>query len=369
MRTSLLAFGCAVVLAACGSSGTTDGNGSTGGSSSSSGGGSSSGASGSSGGSGGSSSGAGDDGGTAGDTGAPPGSYTITFGPIQVPPSTEKTQCIIERLGNAAPLHVGQIHDLLGTSSHHMIVYKVNDTTEQKTPFDCQPFQGALNPANGNPLIISQKKDDLLTLPPNVAFTLDANQMIRFEMHYINATTQTVTLQSSTTMIPIPDADYKWDASFLFIGDMDISIPPMSSFTLGPQFFPMPSQFNTSNFFAITGHEHQWGTKVQVWDSKQSGDLSSLRYTNTTWSDPVTTQYAPPLRIGSGGGFTYQCDWYNASSSTVGFGESANDEMCFFWAYYWPSQGAQVCFQSKNLAPVGGTACCPMAGAAICNNL
>ena len=25
------------------------------------------------------------------------------------------------------------------------------------------------------------------------------------------------------------------------------------------------------------------------------------------------------------------------------FGESANNEMCFFWAYYYPSKGAYVC--------------------------
>ena len=69
-----------------------------------------------------------------------------------------------------------------------MIVYRVNDTVEQPTPFDCQPFTDTLDPNKGAPLMITQKKDELLTLPAGVAYTLQPNQMMRLEMHYINAT-------------------------------------------------------------------------------------------------------------------------------------------------------------------------------------
>jgi hypothetical protein len=371
MRTAQLAFpflACAVLApaalaaSACGSSSSSSSglgasSGSTG-SSGSSGSGGSSGAAASSSGSG---SGLGDDG------GGPPGSYTVTFGPIQVPAYTEQTQCIVKRLGNMAPLHVGQIHDVLGTTSHHMILYRVNATTEQPTPFPCQPFTGTLNPANGNPLIISQKKDDLLTLPQGVAFTLDANQMMRLEMHYINATSATETLETTSTLIPIPDSEYQYDASFLFIGDIDISIPPMSAFSLGPVYFSMPSKYATSNFFAVTGHEHQWGTNVQIWTATSQSDPGTSIYDvpNWSWSDPTTEMFSTPFHVPAGGGLKFQCDWFNHSNSVVTFGESATKEMCFFWAYYYPSLGAQVCFHSTQLG--GIDQCCP--GSAACTLL
>src|SRR5579872_2543648 len=69
--------------------------------------------------------------GGAADGGTAAASYTVTFGPVQVAANTERTQCIVIRLGNPVALHIGRIHNLLGTSSHHMIVYKVNDTIEQ----------------------------------------------------------------------------------------------------------------------------------------------------------------------------------------------------------------------------------------------
>ncbi|HEY2749016.1 MAG TPA: hypothetical protein VGL86_30555 [Polyangia bacterium] len=285
-------------------------------------------------------------GGDGGVGGNGPQSYTLTFGPIDVPAGTENTQCIVRRLGNPAPLHVGTMHNLLGDASHHMIVYKVADTDEQPTPFACQPFQDTVL-GNGSPLVISQKKDDLLQMPDGVAYTLDANQMIRIEMHYLNATPDDVMLTSSTTMIET--TNYVNEASFFLFGDMDIDIPAMTDVTLGPVFLAVDPQYAGANFFAITGHEHRLGTNVQVALATGASDPGSMVYDvpNWVWSDPSTVHHDPPFNVPSGGGFRFNCAWHNPTTTEVKFGESATDEMCFFWAYYYPSQGgSHVCIHS-----------------------
>ena len=295
-------------------------------------------------------------------------SYSLTFGPITVPAGVERTQCVILRLGNPDKIHVGAIHNVLGTASHHMIVYRVNDTVEQPTPFDCKPFTDTLDPTKGSPLMVTQKKDDLLTLPPGVAYTLDAQQMVRIEMHYINASPQDVTLTSSTEMQQTADADFQNEADFLFIGSPDISLPPHQSTTLGPAFFPLPSDFADVSFFALTGHEHQFGTKVTVSTSMSKDDPGTPVYDvpGWRWDEPVTQMHDPTFKIPDGGGFRFSCEWNNTSDSTVKFGESATDEMCFFWAYYYPSQGAKVCFHTEKYSKGGGVIniCCP--GDAVC---
>ena len=53
-------------------------------------------------------------------------------------------------------------------------------------------------------------------------------------------------------------------------------------------------------------------------------------YENKTFQDCLTGLYIP-----DGGGFRFTCSWNNTSDTTVRFGESAEDEMCFFWAYYY----------------------------------
>src|SRR5262249_10294377 len=72
--------------------------------------------------------------------------YEVTWGPVTVHPGEESTQCIWVHLSNTSEVKVHQLHDVLSTVSHHLIVYKDDkDTTEQTAPMPCQPFTGALN--------------------------------------------------------------------------------------------------------------------------------------------------------------------------------------------------------------------------------
>jgi hypothetical protein len=185
----------------------------------------------------------------------PHAAMTLTFPTVTIGGGVEDTQCVVLRLGNAAPVHVGAIHNVLGEGSHHLIVYRVNDTEEQPVPFPCAPFTDTLDPERGSPLMVTQKADDLLTLPPGVGYTLDADQMVRLEMHFINPRATPRTITASTTVLPISDDDFEQEADFLFIGNPDIRIAPRSTATLGPTFFAIPEDLAGVNFFAMTGHE------------------------------------------------------------------------------------------------------------------
>jgi hypothetical protein len=297
-------------------------------------------------------------------------SYEVTFDPVTVSPGIERTQCVVKNLGNDALIRVGRIHNLLNAGSHHLIVYRTNDTVEQLAPFDCQPFTDALDPAKGSPLMITQKHEETLTLPQGVAFSLQPNTMVRLEMHYLNTSDADVTVQATSTFITIPDADFTDEADFLFIGNPDISIPAMSPATLGPTYFTPPATLGLAGvkFFGITGHTHQWGTNVTVAAAPSAAGPDTPVYDvpSWQWNEPATVYHDPPFTLPEGGGFNFTCSWNNFSSQTVSFGESANQEMCFFWAYYYPSQGAYVCFHTDKV--VGGIdACCP--GSQLCDYL
>jgi hypothetical protein len=289
--------------------------------------------------------------------------YSLTFSPGTVQPGQEYTKCVVLRLGNPTPIHVGTIHNTLSNGSHHMIVYRSAETVEQKTPFDCVPFTDTLDPSKGSTLMVTQKRDDVLNLPEGVGFTLDANQMIRIELHYLDATSTPLDVTATTTFVTMADSQFKDEADFLFIGDPDISIAANSSQTLGPIFFQLPSEYASSKFFAITGHEHRLGTDVTVSVAKDATDPGKSVYDvpGWLWSEPTTVVANPPFTIPPNGGFNFTCKWTNTTDQTVSFGESAMNEMCFFWAYYYPSQGARVCMHSDkvNQAAGGLDVCCP----------
>jgi hypothetical protein len=281
----------------------------------------------------------------------------------------EDTKCVVKRVGNDGTLLVNKIHNVLGSASHHFIVYRVSDTVEQPDPFPCQPFASTLDPAKGAPIAITQRSEETIALPDGVAFSFEPNQMVRLELHYINATESTQTVTTSATFTPIPAGEFQHEADFMFAGDVNINIPANSTMTLGPTFVPIPPELDGVNFFAITGHEHQWGTNVTV-EASAGNTAGTMVYSvnNFLWDEPETVFHDPPFTVPSGGGFRITCDWDNQSSSSVGFGEGANQEMCFFWTYYYPSKGAKVCFAHSQF---GVTGCCPSANSqtqALCDN-
>lgn len=302
--------------------------------------------------------------GTAGTAGGGAGgtftgeTFSLTVGPLAVAPGRENTQCVVQRLSNPTPIHVGMIRNVISSSSHHLIVYKTNDTEERTTPFNCTPFLETLNPEAGAPLMVTQKFEDELRLPEGVAFTLAPHQMIRIELHYINTTASEVEVTATSSFHTMDSEQYQHEADFLFIGSPDINLPPRSQTTLGPLFFKMPAGYADANFFAITGHTHQYGRNVTVARTPDASTPGDMVYDvpGWRWDEPETVQHNPPFQIPEGGGFNFSCTWNNTSDRSVGFGESANQEMCFFWSYYYPSNGAKVCVVSQEY---GVTECCP----------
>jgi hypothetical protein len=314
----------------------------------------------------GTSGGGGDDDGERRDLHAP-------LGPVMVPASTENTQCVVLRLGNPTEIKVHQMHNVLGPGSHHLILYKDDmDTAEITTPFDCQPFTGALN-LSGTvaPVMITQKPDDLLTLPDGVGYSFAPNQMVRIEMHYINATDATITAMATAEFDAADPATIQNEANILFIGSPDISIAPNASVDVHEFFTPSRASLDIDNaqFFASTGHTHKLGLDVQVSIASVNGGALTSVYDPQpfVWSEPETTRHNPTFNVPSGGGFDFKCSYHNSTSATVQFGESANNEMCFFWAYYYPSNGSHVCVHTTMFG--GLDICCPDAGANVCNML
>jgi hypothetical protein len=189
---------------------------------------------------------------------------------------------------------------------------------------------------------------------------------LALEVHYLNTTADDIEVGATASFIPIADEDYQHDAGLLFLGNPDIDIPPMTTATLGPVFLPLgqllPDLVGEAKFFAVTGHTHQWGTNVTVNYSKDETDPGEIIYyvPDWSWAEPETLKVDPEISLAATGGFRLTCQWDNKSPQPVQFGESANDEMCFFWAYYYPSKGAFVCAHTDQFGGAEGyDICCP----------
>jgi len=84
---------------------------------------------------------------------------------------------------------------------------------------------------------------------------------------------------------------------------------------------------------------------MRIWYSSSYGNTTDPPLAdNSDWSHPPLFPISPEIAFSGKDGLAYQCEWKNTSSSEVDFGESALQEMCFLWMYYYPSHGFDICF-------------------------
>ncbi|MEP7122796.1 MAG: hypothetical protein ABJE95_17860 [Byssovorax sp.] len=277
---------------------------------------------------------------SAGTGGIDPATTTLTatMGPYPIAPGEEAVKCIVVNLGNAAPMFVRRFRTKLETGSHHMIVY-LADEPETSTPFDCQSF-GA---AGGSAIFIAQQAQSELVFPKDasgvpVGLELAANQKLRLEMHYINATSAALNVVGKAEMDVLPDSANIIKSGFAFEGQLAIpTIPAQGEADTGIRFQQVVPG---THVFALTTHQHHLGTEMKVWHAADMSDTSKLVADSLSWSDPPLVLFNPPLDFPIDGtkGFSYDCHWKNPTPAPVQGGLGANDEMCFFWHYYYPAQ-------------------------------
>lgn len=300
---------------------------------------------------------------TAGPVEPPPIVATSTTGTGMWTMSTgqERTKCVLKKLDNADEMWVTQVRTTLGKGSHHMIVYVSDETEERTEPFNCDPFVETLK-GQTYPLMITQIREETLTFPPGVAFKFEPHQMIRLEAHFINYFPEDIEAHGEVHFDAIAAEDVVDEANLLFYGNPDFEIPAGETYTTPWRFIDVPEG---TKVFAVTGHEHQYGTNVEISYSSGVDDAGQSIYPTEdapfTWDEPPVEYFDPPLAFEQGQGFRYRCTWDNTSDKTVKFGESANAEMCFLWAYYYPSQGYRLCVSPGSIGNgvAGDQVCCP----------
>jgi hypothetical protein len=261
----------------------------------------------------------------------------VTITVPQVAPGEENTKCLKIRLPNTDPVEIGRVHNTLSEVSHHLVVSAVTDPAETESDlFDCAPFKAVLI---GAPLTVSQKHDDVILLPDGVAFPLEASQLMHLEMHYINTGSDPKDVTATSELYPLksPGPDIQ-EASFIIIGTLDIQIPANSQYEHPVSYVAMPDALAGVNIYGATGHTHRFGTEAKLAISGPDGADPTVIYDPPSykWSEAELKFFDTPVHVPPGGGFSFQCAWNNPTNAVVPYGESALQEMCFFWTYYYP---------------------------------
>jgi len=286
------------------------------------------------------------------------GAVSVQIGPFQIGSGVELVKCAVVKVPFDADADVVRIHTALAPGSHHLILYRSTETAE-RAPFDCTSFDGVFN--GEAPVFIAESADSDMQLPSGVAYHFKAGQMVRLEAHYINTTQSSINALGQVYLVAgTPGMTYQ-PADMMMCGSVGSLACQLgggvrygeSNYQLPVGFYdghainfrgpPMDVDLTKLKIFAFTSHEHHHGKNVTIWRSTSS-DVSAAPkiYSNDSWDNPPLKVLGDNelLQFGAGEGFAWQCSYdTTADTQDLCFGESANDEMCFIWAYYFPSVG------------------------------
>jgi hypothetical protein len=274
-----------------------------------------------------------------------------TIGLITAKPGMEGTKCVTVNLNNPEGLYALRFRSDLSAGTHHLIAYTSAKTVEEPEPKDCLPFSGILN--GEHPIFIAQQPQAKLNFPTDedgtpVGFELQPNQMVKLEMHYFNPTVGPLDIMGKISFDTVPLTTAVTKSDIAFWGTTKIDIPANSSGDTGVLF---QRALAGTKAFALTTHQHHLGTEMFVWYGDSASDPNKKEVAHSkNWADPPLELFEPALDFPADGvstlstkGLAFQCKWNNTTPNPVQFGEGFNDEMCFLWQYYFPSQGFQIC--------------------------
>jgi hypothetical protein len=258
---------------------------------------------------------------------------------VALSPGAETTQCVVVQMSNATPQMLRQVRTVLSAGSHHLIAYRVRaDTPLQTAPAPCQPFADITNGVS--PVIIAESKDSEVIYPDGVGLPFEANQKIKLEEHFINASDATIQATGAVDFTLVEPQAGMVLADLLFWGPQQFAIDRHATGSADFAHVVKPGV----KVFGLTTHEHHFGTLATIELTTGATDPGTELYRNTDWEHPPLKSFDPALAFDGTQWLRLHCSWFNTSDDVVPFGLSAvTNEMCFFWAYYYPSQGFQSC--------------------------
>jgi hypothetical protein len=280
--------------------------------------------------------------------------------PFDIPAGSEAYKC--QDLPNPIDHDVAIIktESTVTLGSHHMFAFRIPASSASLAPegtkgdiVDC--------PAGGlefHPYFhLTQRAHDITTYPPGVGRVLNASDIIRMNIHFLNPTGSPITASGQVTVSNVDQSAVSQLAAEIFIYSNSLHVPVGTS----TQTFSYP--FATDiNFLQVTGHMHSRGTYLEaavvaagdagktsdagdageggyVETAEDSEDAGARKlYSTSTWNEPVSLDLAPPFEVHAGDSIRYSCTFDNETGGTLIYGQSAaTNEMCNIFGVYYPS--------------------------------
>jgi hypothetical protein len=230
--------------------------------------------------------------------------------------------------------------------SHHVLLYTTNyrelpTHTASGEPVDTSGiFDCSKNGATGDWDIIgaaggAQSPDGppvVDGLPEGTALKFEGGTLLLINAHYINASTQPLTVQIAINLYTVPAEQVTQEAGIFFIYNPFIHVPPLAS-SDAHEICPVAKDVTLVN---AESHMHRRGVGYVANLRAADGTLVQEIYSGHEWEQVPNKVMSPPLALAAGQLIDFKCSYMNTEDRVVSQGRTTRDEMCMFLGLYYP---------------------------------
>jgi hypothetical protein len=277
------------------------------------------------------------------------GGFAIQLPDRTLMPGEEVQPCYIFPMERTGPSHmVGGATLNTTPGMHHGNVTsrpKTGEGVRECPAADAAGGSEALDILNGGAVLFGSSTQivgqEWQSFPTGMAYPVKDGYEIVARMHYLNATTQPLTVAPSYQWYTIDEATVVQELAPFIWEYKNFEIPAGATVTVtGDCEFPYAE--HPMHLVNVLPHMHRLGVELDA--GVTGGAMDGQMFLKSPGYDPdrgVLVQYDPAVDLGTAGvqGVKFSCTWKNTGTQTVVEGVGVN-EMCMMFGYAYPREAA-----------------------------
>ena len=265
----------------------------------------------------------------------PEGGQQLATSSYHLDPGQEIYMCYQFYSPADAAVAITHVQSISETGIHHLALFQAFGRNEPDAPHEC----ASLIKETWQPIFVSGTGSKELALPDGTGFVIQPGTQYILQLHIQNATDKPLDVRAGINLTYQRDLTMLQPAGIWAAGRQDINIPPNTTDYQAHESCVAAKQ---RHIFAVFPHMHKLGTQFDVTITPQGGAPSSFYQVNP-WIfgdqpvEPLDMVLQPTDQI------DVTCHWNNPGSTAVTFGESSDNEMCYFVTFYYPFENLEGC--------------------------
>lgn len=269
------------------------------------------------------------------DPAPPPGGQQLATDTYRLAPGEEKYMCY-QFTSPEVAAGITRVEAISQPGVHHIGLFQAFGRNEPTEPHECE----VLIKQTWLPIWASGTGSPFLQLPPGTGFIIEPGTQYIVQLHLQNSTDGELAIRTGLNLTYERDVGALQPAGMYAFGTFDMAIPPNSTDYQVPVENCVTDK--SMNVFAVFPHMHKHGKKLTMTRTVPGGQPQPF-YAIDPWTfgdqpmDPLEATVGPQDR------FDLRCHFDNPTDQVIDYGESSDQEMCFFVLFYYPYTGLGGC--------------------------